>query len=48
MQSCARARAAFTASRQTYGYTRLTVKLRDQGETVGKTCVARLMREACR
>ena len=40
-----RVRAAFAASRQTYGYPRLTVELRDQGERVGKTRVARLMRE---
>jgi transposase InsO family protein len=40
--------AALTASRQTYGYPRLTVEWRDQGERVGKTRVARLMREAGR
>jgi len=38
-------RAAFAASRQTYGYPRLTVELREQREPVGKTRVARLMRE---
>lgn len=37
-------REAFMASRQTYGYPRLTVELRDQGESVGKGRVARLMR----
>lgn len=37
-------RAAFAASRQTYGYPRLTVELRAQGEAVGKGRVARLMR----
>lgn len=40
-----RVRAAFAASRQTYGYPRLTVELRAQGARVGKTRVARLMRE---
>jgi transposase InsO family protein len=39
-------RAAFTASRQTYGYPRVTVELRQQGERVGKARIARLMREA--
>lgn len=38
-------RAAFDASRQTYGYPRLTVELREQHEPVGKVRVARLMRE---
>lgn len=38
-------RAAFAASRQTYGYPRMTIELRDQGERVGKTRVARLMRQ---
>ena len=38
-------RAAFDASRQTYGYPRLTVELREQHEPVGKARVARLMRE---
>ena len=37
-------RAAFTASRQSYGYPRLTVELREQGEPVGKARSARLMR----
>jgi putative transposase len=37
--------AAFAASRQSYGYPRLTAELRAQGERVGKTRVARLMRE---
>ena len=37
-------RAAFTASRQSYGYPRLTVELREQGEPVGKARIARLMR----
>lgn len=36
---------AFTASRQTYGYPRITIELREQGEHVGKGRVARLMRE---
>ena len=40
-----RVRAAFAASRQTYGAPRLTVELRAQGERVGKARVARLMRE---
>jgi transposase InsO family protein len=38
-------RAAFAASRQTYGYPRMTIELREQGERVGKTRVARLMRQ---
>lgn len=38
--------AAFAASRQTYGYPRVTVELRQRGERVGKARVARLMREA--
>ena len=38
-------RAAFDASRQTYGYPRLTVELREQHEPVGKVRVARLMKE---
>lgn len=37
-------RAAFAASRQSYGYPRVTVELRAQGESVGKARVARLMR----
>ena len=37
-------RTAFAASRQSYGYPRLTVELREQGERVGKARVARLMR----
>tara|TARA_R110002072_G_scaffold20333_1_gene74020 strand:+ start:475 stop:1317 length:843 start_codon:yes stop_codon:yes gene_type:complete len=35
---------AFTRSRQTYGYPRMTVELREQGERVSKARVARLMR----
>lgn len=38
-------RAAFAASRQTYGYPRMTVELREQHEAVGKARVARLMQE---
>ena len=38
-------RTAFAASRQTYGYPRMTVELREHGEPVGKMRVARLMRE---
>jgi transposase InsO family protein len=38
-------RAAFADSRQTYGYPRMTIELRDQGERVGKARVARLMRQ---
>jgi putative transposase len=38
-------RAAFDASRQTYGYPRMTIELREQHEPVGKVRVARLMRE---
>lgn len=38
-------RAAFATSRQTYGYPRMTVELRAQGEAVSKGRVARLMRE---
>ena len=38
-------RAAFAASRQTYGYPRMTVELREQREPVGKVRVARLMKE---
>jgi transposase InsO family protein len=37
-------RAAFAASRQSYGYPRMTVELREQGEQVGKVRIARLMR----
>jgi putative transposase len=37
---------AFAASRRTYGYPRLTVQLRAQGERVGKARVARLRRES--
>jgi len=37
-------RAAFAATRQSYGYPRLTVELREQGEAVGKARVARLMK----
>lgn len=37
--------AVFAATRQSYGYPRMTVELRAQGEQVGKTRVARLMRE---
>lgn len=37
---------AFADSRQSYGYPRMTVELREQGERVGKGRVARLMREA--
>jgi putative transposase len=37
-------RAAFAASRQTYGSPRMTVELRAQGEAVSKGRVARLMR----
>ena len=33
------------ASRLTYGYPRMTIELRDQGERVGKTRVARMMRQ---
>jgi putative transposase len=38
-------RAAFAASRQTYGYPRMTVELREYGERAGKARIARLMRE---
>ena len=38
-------RAAFAATRQSYGYPRMTTELRAQGERVGKARVARLMRE---
>ena len=38
-------RALFAATRQSYGYPRMTVELRAQGEQIGKTRVARLMRE---
>lgn len=38
-------RKAFEASRNTYGYPRMTVELRSLGQRVGKTRVARLMRE---
>jgi putative transposase len=37
-------RAAFAASRQSYGYPRMSVELREQGEQVGKARSARLMR----
>ena len=37
--------AAFAASRQTYGYPRMTVELREQREPVDKTRVARLIKE---
>jgi hypothetical protein len=37
--------AVFAATRQSYGYPRMTVELRAQGEQVGKTRVARLMRQ---
>ena len=37
-------REAFAASRQSYGYPRMTVELREQGEPVGKARIARLMR----
>jgi putative transposase len=37
--------AVFTATRQSYGYPRMTLELRAQGEQVGKARVARLMRE---
>lgn len=37
---------AFDASRQTYGYPRMTIELRKGGEPVGKARVARLMRSA--
>jgi transposase InsO family protein len=39
--------AVFAATRQSYGYPRMTVEPRAQGEQVGKTRVARLMREEC-
>ena len=38
-------RAAFDASRQSYGYPRLTLELREQHEPVGKNRVARLMKQ---
>lgn len=38
-------RAAFAATRRSYGYPRMTTELRARGERVGKTRVARLMRE---
>jgi putative transposase len=38
-------RAVFAATRQSYGYPRMTVELRARGEQVGKARVARLMRE---
>jgi putative transposase len=38
-------RAAFAASRQTYGYPRMTVEVRDQHEPAGKARIARLMQE---
>ncbi len=38
-------RAAFKATRQSYGYPRMTAELRAQGQRIGKTRVARLMRE---
>jgi len=37
---------AFDQSRRTYGYPRMTLELRARGERVGKTRVARLMRDA--
>jgi putative transposase len=37
--------AVFAATRQSYGYPRMTVELRARGEQVGKTRVARLMRQ---
>jgi transposase InsO family protein len=37
---------AFEQSRRTYGYPRMTLELRANGERVGKTRVARLMRDA--
>jgi len=40
----AKIRVEFAASRQTYGYPRMTVELRAQGEAVGKARIARLMR----
>src|SRR3954470_16933438 len=39
-----RVQAAFAASRQSYGYPRITAELKAQGERVGKARVARLMR----
>ncbi len=38
-------RAVFEATRQSYGYPRMTMELRAHGEQVGKARVARLMRE---
>jgi hypothetical protein len=38
-------RAAFAATRQSYGYPRMTTELRAKGERVGMSRVARLMRE---
>lgn len=38
-------RAVFAATRQSYGYPRMTLELRAQGEQIGKARVARLMRE---
>lgn len=40
----AKIRVEFAASRQTYGYPRMTLELREQGESVGKARIARLMR----
>ena len=40
--------AVFAATRQSYGYPRMTVELRAQGERVGKARVARLMPRAHR
>ena len=38
--------ATHKASRGAYGYPRVCLALRDSGETVGRGCIARLMREA--
>jgi transposase InsO family protein len=42
----ARIATAFEQSRQSYGYPRMTIELREHGERVGKARVARLMRAA--